>query len=127
MKNMMLAALVAFTATTGSVRIAEACGGYGGGTSVDMFAIGLPVRESAVGVWPELKRGRDGVLRLELGYPRFAQSGAYLYMSDFVVVRDATFRRFERVMKQPGAWQLEVRVEEVSPGLWRVVSWNKRT
>jgi hypothetical protein len=111
------ALLLTFTTTFAGVRSAEACGGY--------TEFRLP-RESAVGVWPKLERDREGHTRLSLGYPKYALSGDYLYMGFFTVVPDRNLRRLERELARPASHQLEVTVEEVRPGAWRVVGWTRR-
>ena len=116
MKNIALAAILALS-TLASVRPADACGG-GYGT--------VAPRETAAGIWPTLVGDEHGVTHLRLVYPRFTLSGDYLYVADFVVVRDGTFRRFERELARGGKHALGVDVEEVRSGTWRVVGWTKR-
>ena len=102
------------------MRTADACGG-----SYQLSVAPAP-RETAVGIWPELVRDEHGVMHLRLSYPKFTLSGEYLYGADFVVVRDATYRRFARAMARTGARQLEVGMEVVRPGTWLVGGWTRR-
>ena len=120
MKQLALALSLAFLATAtvaATAPAARACGGYGD------FAV-KPAPERAVGQWPSIARA-DGGARLELHYPRFARSGAHLYMETFTVVADRNLRRLERRLAGDVGWSVQVSVEEVRPGLWRVTGWQE--
>ncbi len=113
-----IAALLSLAlATTAAVRTADACGGYGS------FQ---PRKETAVGVWPKVSHDAEGKLQLELHYPRFTLGGEYLYMAYFDIVRDARLRSLERVLAGPHGRNVEVTVQEVSAGTWRVINWSLR-
>jgi len=114
-----IAALLALAlATTATVRTADACGGYGSFQPVK--------KETAVGIWPKVSRDAEGKLQLELHYPKFTIGGEYLYMQYFDIVRDARLSRLERVLAGPHGRNVEVTVQEVGAGQWRVVSWAVR-
>lgn len=118
MKKIALAlslALLATATVAATAPVARACGGYGDFKRTP---------ERAVGQWPSIARA-DGAVRLELHYPRFARSGAHLYMETFAVVADGNLRRLERRLASDVGWSVQVSVEEVSPGLWRVTGWKQ--
>jgi hypothetical protein len=107
--------LLATATTAATASDARACGGYGDFKRTP---------ERAVGQWPSIARA-DGAVRLELHYPKFARSGAYLYMEQFAVVADRNLRRLERRLAGDVGWSVQVEVEEVRPGLWRVTGWQE--
>jgi len=109
--SMLLTAAVAVPA-------ARACGSYSGAA----LAAVAPA-ERAVGLWPAIERV-DGHARLELHYPRFQQSGAYLYMDWFTVVEDARFRRLQRLLAGEAGRALTVSVEQVGADRWRITGWS---
>lgn len=114
-----IAALLSLAlATTTAVRTADACGGYGSFERI--------TKETATGVWPKVSRDAEGKLQLELHYPRFTLGGEYLYMQYFDIVRDARLRGLERVLAGPHGRNVEVTVEEVRAGQWRVIGWTVR-
>lgn len=112
MKSVLVALALAIAVTTVAPGPADACGSYG------------PTRERAHGQWPSIPRA-DGAVQLELHYPKFARSGQHLYMDRFTVIADRTLARLERRLAGAVGWQVEVSVEEVAPGRWRVTGWRE--
>lgn len=140
MKNIALVAALVLATTTASIRVADACGGYGSqqpqGVLGTAGTTGIePLRfadqwaafpgAKAVGLWPKLQR--DGARTiLTLSYPQFGNEGPSLYMDSFEVVRDRNLRRLERVLAARRYPNLDVTIERVDGRTWRVVSWSTR-
>ena len=123
MKKIALVAALAALLSTTTIGAAAACGGAGARRPGIGTATFPP--QTAVGVWPSLKRDRDRTL-LTFSYPRIDDQGTQRYMDSFEVVRDRNLRGLERTLAGRDFPNLGVTIERVDATRWRVTGWSVR-